>query len=379
MDPVDIPSLHEPFGKATLKFFKELLGGPGLSDDEAIKPVVSIVIPNKNRAGLVREALESLRAQTLQEWEAIVVDDGSTDESVVGVEALARVDPRVRSYRRQGTPGGNTCRNEGMDHSRGDWVIFLDSDDMLSPDCLEGRLRKVVARPGLEMGVFPHDYFRVTPGDMGMSFWIPKADDYIVHFLTNEPPWQTAGPMWRRDTLKRLDPWCPGLASGQDLDFHVRALLKDVRFEIFDAPRFLWRQAAPNASVSQSVVTPKTVEDRELFMRRTCELLDALRQWTAMRRLMMARLHWVYAEWWMARGEASRAERLWALALERRLFGRWRHAQGKACLRLKGNRGLDILGKAWRRLVWPVGMQHRLGPDLWQDRIRKTVPTPSAD
>ena len=63
--------------------------------------LVSVVIPTKNRANLLRETLTSVRAQTYPHWEAVVVDDGSEDDTVAYVEGLSREDPRIRILRRQ--------------------------------------------------------------------------------------------------------------------------------------------------------------------------------------------------------------------------------------------------------------------------------------
>lgn len=103
-----------------------------------IPGLVSVVVPVYNREGRVAEAVESLRAQTWKNFEAVVVDDGSTDATADVVAALAEADPRVRLVR---APHGgvSAARNRGMTEARGELIAFLDSDDVYMPRKLESQ------------------------------------------------------------------------------------------------------------------------------------------------------------------------------------------------------------------------------------------------
>lgn len=107
-------------------------------------PSVSIVIPTYNRAGFLKEALESVLAQTVGCWEAVVVDDGSTDGTEAVVKSFA--DPRIR-YIRQPNRGVSAARNRGIEEARFDTIAFLDSDDLWMPDKLERQLGFLAAHP----------------------------------------------------------------------------------------------------------------------------------------------------------------------------------------------------------------------------------------
>ena len=85
---------------------------------------VSIIIPNHSAVGTISETLESLLRQTSDSWEAIVVDDGSSDDAVVA-SAYANRDARIR-YVRQERGGISTARNVGLSLARFDWLLFLD-------------------------------------------------------------------------------------------------------------------------------------------------------------------------------------------------------------------------------------------------------------
>jgi glycosyltransferase involved in cell wall biosynthesis len=100
------------------------------------RPLVSVVIPAYNAAGFIGETLDSVRAQTVRDLEVLVVDDGSTD----GTAGLVRRRyPEVRLFT-QANQGAAVARNTALDHARGDWIAFLDSDDLWQPAKLERQL-----------------------------------------------------------------------------------------------------------------------------------------------------------------------------------------------------------------------------------------------
>ncbi len=98
--------------------------------------LISIVIPVYNGAAFLSRSLGSLLAQTEGSWEAICVNDGSTDNTQELLEEWARKDDRIRVYK-QGNAGVSVARNTALSHARGTHVIFLDADDSLKPTALE--------------------------------------------------------------------------------------------------------------------------------------------------------------------------------------------------------------------------------------------------
>ena len=99
------------------------------------------MVPVYNRKEFVTEAIESVRNQTYDEWELIVVDDGSTDGSQQVIQQQAFQDDRIKLLHRDREPkGAPTCRNIGANYASGDYVIFLDSDDLFASWCLEERV-----------------------------------------------------------------------------------------------------------------------------------------------------------------------------------------------------------------------------------------------
>ena len=103
-------------------------------------PLVSVVMPAYNAAEYIEAAVTSVQRQSFTNWELIVVDDCSSDETCPFVERLARQDPRIRLYHNAQNQGTAYSRNHGLEQCRGDYVALLDSDDIWHPEKLEKQL-----------------------------------------------------------------------------------------------------------------------------------------------------------------------------------------------------------------------------------------------
>lgn len=209
-------------------------------------PTVSIVIPTFNRDKLLQETIQSVQKQTFENWEIIVVDDGSNDKTEGTMMHFSKSDSRIRYVQRNSSQkGASVCRNEGTELSRGDYVIYLDSDDLLSPTTLEYRLKAMEHYPDLDFGVFQAILFRDQPGDTRLLWNIDSEENDIDRFLALDIPWQTTSPIWRRKALLRLGPWNGSLPSWQDWEYHLRALIEGLKYKKFPIPDFFWRISAP--------------------------------------------------------------------------------------------------------------------------------------
>jgi glycosyltransferase involved in cell wall biosynthesis len=118
-------------------------------------PLVSIVTPVYNAARWLPETLDTVRAQTLTDWEHILVDDGSTDNSLEIIEAAAAEDPRFRVLQSAGREGPSAARNMALDAARGRFIAFLDADDLWHPEKLA---RAVDWMTTHNYGFIYHDY-----------------------------------------------------------------------------------------------------------------------------------------------------------------------------------------------------------------------------
>lgn len=131
-----------------------------MSERSSEPPAISVVMPARNAAPYLTEALESLAAQTHKQWEAIVVDDGSTDDTAAIVDRCAAKDERIRLVQRPGR-GVSAARNSGIEMARHEWLVFLDADDWLAPGHLARMAEVIAAEP--DIGLVYCSWVRVLP------------------------------------------------------------------------------------------------------------------------------------------------------------------------------------------------------------------------
>ena len=103
-----------------------------------IDGLVSVVMPSWNTAALIGESIRSVQAQTYPNWELIIVDDCSTDDTDAVVASFA--DERIRYFKNEHNLGAALTRNRALQEAQGEWIAFLDSDDLWTPDKLEKQI-----------------------------------------------------------------------------------------------------------------------------------------------------------------------------------------------------------------------------------------------
>ena len=123
---------------------------------------VSVVIPVYNTEKYVREAVESIMNQTLRELEIIIINDGSTDNSLQVVEELAAADSRIQVYS-QTNQGLSMARNAGITHAHGRYIYFMDSDDLLEKDAITNAKKKNWISFSLMLRAFLKRIFAMLP------------------------------------------------------------------------------------------------------------------------------------------------------------------------------------------------------------------------
>ena len=101
-----------------------------------VLPRISVIMPVFNAAGFLKETIASVQAQSLDDWELLAVEDGSTDDSAAILAQLAAADPRIQVLTTGGNRGAGAARNLAMTMARGRYLAFLDADDLWHPDKL---------------------------------------------------------------------------------------------------------------------------------------------------------------------------------------------------------------------------------------------------
>ncbi len=166
---------------ATLE--KVIAAAPDLSPpaagarSEARSPMVSIILPTRDRAHVICDAIASVKAQSFADWELIIVDDGSSDDTAIRI-APELADVRIR-YVQRPAGGASAARNSGLGLARGSYVAYIDSDNIWYPDFLNAAVRMLAADPTCDLtyGVLVTDHH----GLQGTCLlWLPFDRDRLL-------------------------------------------------------------------------------------------------------------------------------------------------------------------------------------------------------
>jgi glycosyltransferase involved in cell wall biosynthesis len=329
-------------------------------------PSVSIITPTKNRLNLLKEAMDSVRNQSSEDWEHVIIDDGSNDGTSEEVSSRMAADPRIRYVRRTGEKSGaSVCRNIGVEASRSEFIVFLDSDDLLSPDCLARRVDIMRRNCDIDFATFQTAVFQHTPGDLKRAWDEELLGDDLLRFLFFECPWIITGPIWRRNSLLRLGLFDEALLSWQDIDLHVRALTAGLRYLRFPGVdhHVRWQFEPAKVSIEQRR-SPQHLEAANEIVEKFERLVREGPGMNWVRQRALCSLYFFIAQHLVAAGTPTAALRSWSRIRRRRLGSRVLHLSGAAVLILQT---LDVHGRSVDgRLAnkWKGWMRLRTNPEL---------------
>lgn len=203
-------------------------------------PLFSVVIPTFNRAHLVGRAIASVLAQTLEDFEVLVVDDGSTDDTRDAVGRIA--DPRVRLIALPANRGAAAARNAGIAAARGELIALLDSDDEYEPAFLE-KTRAALAGSDPGVGFCWTGTWWSTRSDvdgllreqMRRRIWNPRfasRHDAWRYCLAHDAPWGTSnGVTFKSSIFAKCGMFDEAMLACEDMDLLIR-LMRDFDFVV---------------------------------------------------------------------------------------------------------------------------------------------------
>lgn len=257
--------------------------------------LVSILIPCYNADRWVGEAIESALAQTWPEKEIIVIDDGSTDSSLKVIQSFG---DRIR-WESGSNRGSNATRNRLLKLARAEWVQYLDADDYLLPEKIEGQMAFVEENPDTEV-VFSRFIVENSQG--------PEIRRYVSVMPDPQDPWillvrwelgQTGGPLWRKPALIDVGGWKADQPCCQEYELFLRLLIAGKRFAYCSKYGAVYRQWSSGSVCTRNPAEVQRnrvhiVGRAEYFLRErgelTSERLSAINQ----ARFEVARLAWQY-------------------------------------------------------------------------------------
>lgn len=183
--------------------------------------MISVVIPLYNKEQSIASTLQTVLKQTYQDFEIVIVNDGSTDHSV---EEVAKVtDPRIRLIH-QSNAGVSAARNRGIEETKGDYIAFLDADDVWKPDYLKTQYELTLKYPGCSVFASNYEFKdtqeKVTPTIIRkLSF--KGVDGILSNYFEvascSHPPLWTSAVMIKKSAIQSIGGFPAGIKSGEDL------------------------------------------------------------------------------------------------------------------------------------------------------------------
>lgn len=202
-------------------------------------PLVSVIIPTRNRAMYLPTALRSVFDQTFPNIEIVVVDDGSTDETA---QILTEMNGRVRAIRLDGV-GVSAARNRGIQEAQGDYIQFLDDDDTLDPQKIELQVRLLDRHTGVDVAYcgwtyvdeHGHPLHAIAAPESVETEDLVASNPFIVHAL-----------LIRRTCFDHVGDFDESLTAAEDWDMWVRIALAGHRFAGIPRPLCRYRMHGLN-------------------------------------------------------------------------------------------------------------------------------------
>lgn len=196
--------------------------------------LVSIVTPSFNDAPYIEELAETVLTQTCKDWEWIIVDDGSDKVNREKIKVISQRDERILFADRpaDAKKGANACRNHGLQQAQGEFIIFMDSDDVFAADALTQRLEAVKQKNPDTQEVLYFETIGFEEDGARQVHWddANAPMNWLESIWYQCPPCQSAGPLWPSALIESIGGWDENIAVWQDLEMHSRAYLKGIRF-----------------------------------------------------------------------------------------------------------------------------------------------------
>jgi glycosyltransferase involved in cell wall biosynthesis len=247
--------------------------------------LVSVITPCYNAARFVAETIESVAAQAYAPVEHIIVDDGSTDESWAVIESFGS---RINAVRLDRNRGGSYARNRGAERARGEFLMFLDSDDLIAPETLGALVMAVRAQPA-GIAACPWRRLRLVEGK-----WVeapPEASPPLLHdplrgWLQNcwVPP---CAILWRRDAYERTGGWDERITLNDDGDLMMRAFVRGCSLVSAAGGKALYRHhGATRLSLSNDMFSERKLRSLYLVLENLTDELQRASKLPAYRALL---------------------------------------------------------------------------------------------
>lgn len=284
--------------------------------DIKMRPLVSVIIPCYNNEAFLGESIASVLNQTYSNVEVIVIDDGSTDFSQKILRAFGC---KVR-WETQPNQGAPTARNRGLEIAKGDYVKFLDADDVLLPTCLEKQIKQSES--------IPKNYKAIVYGE---AVWVDQHrqpipgyslrprlpdEDNLTHILNSCP--LTSCPLHQRKYLLEANGFNPSLPRGQEFDLHLRLVLAGVEFLYYPEAVYEYRNDTDSDRISNQTFSTKGALVLHDILQKQQALIEASlgQPLPSASRQAIAKRYWQFGRGVLREGHQTAAQQYFQTAQE---------------------------------------------------------------
>jgi len=200
--------------------------------------LISIIVPCYNQAQYLNACLQSVMEQSYENWECIIVNDGSPDNTAEVVEIWTKKDNRFK-YIYKVNGGLSSARNAGITIANGEFIQLLDSDDLLEKNKLQTQIDAFLKDTKIDISISGYRYFENGNSDLkilGRDNFLPeiaimKNDSDIIELLNVRNPMVISAPLYKKSVFDTVGLFDENLFSLEDWDFHTRCALQKLKFQ----------------------------------------------------------------------------------------------------------------------------------------------------
>ncbi len=207
-------------------------------------PKISVVIPVYNGEKTIQKTIESVLNQTFKDWELIIIDDGSQDSTVRIIREIEDSRIRLFSYDNAGLA---SSRNRGIAHAQGEFISFLDADDLWTSDKLEMQFQALEKHPEAAVAYSWTDYIDQSSQFLHSGRHITINGNIYQHLLVNNFLENGSNPLIRKQALNQAGKFDTSLKAGEDWDMWLR-LAARYQFVAVPLPQILYRVSTDSMS-----------------------------------------------------------------------------------------------------------------------------------
>ena len=213
--------------------------------------IITIIIPCYNAKKYIYQCINTIQQQVYENWEAIFVNDGSTDSSLSILQTLSSKDPRIKIYNQE-NQGAAKARETGITQAKGDFVTFLDVDDTIPPDYLSGLMERFTE----DTDIVATGFNIICEGKITKKKILNRATlnrtEYLKKVLTGKYGWELWGKIYRKRLFDYPIQTPEGIRIGEDAAVFLQLVSHARRVQVIDKPLYNYIQYQKSASHVQS-------------------------------------------------------------------------------------------------------------------------------